>query len=146
MESSRTKRVLVVANRTAATPWLLQEIEERAQSGPCEIALLVPPTGGRHPDWTLDVALSLVQQAAGRRVRTVECDRDSVAAVRRALAEERYDEVLVSTRPERGPKWLRADLVRRIDGLGVPVTEVVPGKRAAVDHTVLKVRWDDGGP
>jgi hypothetical protein len=146
MERGATTRVLVVANRTAATPWLLQEIEHRAQSGPCEIALLVPPTGGRHPDWTLDVAQGLVEQAAGRRVRTIECDRDCVAAVRRALSERHYDEVLVSTRPERGPRWLRPDLVRRIDELGVPVTEVVPGKRSAVDHSVLKVRWDDGGP
>ena len=146
MEAEGTTRVLVVANRTSATPWLLQEIEQRARSGACEIALLVPPVQGRDPDWTLDVALSLVQQAAGRRVRTVQCDRDGLAAVRRELSERDYDEVLVSTRPARGPKWLRGDLLRGIDSLGVPVTEVVVGKRTAVDHTVLKVRWDDSGP
>jgi hypothetical protein len=145
MESSGTKRVLVVANRTSATPWLLQEIEHRARSG-SEIALLVPPTSGGTPDWTPDVARSLVEEAAGRRVRTVACGRDCVAAVRIALNERAYDEVLVSARPPRGPKWLRGDLVRRIDALGVPVTEVVPGVRSEVDHTVLKVRWDDGGP
>jgi hypothetical protein len=146
METGRTTRVLVVANRTAATPWLLQEIEHRSKSGPCEIALLVPPTGGRHPDWTPDVALSLVAQAAGRPVQAVECGRDCVAAVRRALNEQPFDEVLVSIRPPRGPKWLRRDLLQRIDGLGVPVTAVVPGQRAAIDQTVLKVRWDDSGP
>jgi len=147
MESGETTRVLVVANRTSATPWLLQEIEHRARSGSCEIALLVPPAPGRAPDWTLDVALSLVQQAAGtRRVRTVECGRDCLAAVRRALSEQHYDEVLVSTRPARGPKWLRGDLMGCIDSLGVPATEVVPGKRTSVEHSVLKVRWDDGGP
>jgi hypothetical protein len=143
MESGQTTRVLVVANRTAATPWLLQEVEHRAQSGPCEIALLVPPTGRRRPDWAPDVARGLVEKAAGRRVEPVACGRSCFAAVRRALNERRYDEVLVSTRPPQGPKWLRRDLVRRIDGLGVPVTEVIPGRRAAVDHTVLKVRWDD---
>ena len=146
MQSSGTKRVLVVANRTPATPWLLQEIEQRAVAG-SEIALLVPPTPGGPPDWTPDVARSLVEEAAGRRVHTVPCGRDCLAAVRLALSERVYDEVLVSTRPSRGPKWLRGDLVRRIDGLGVPVTEVVAGTRPAVDHTVLKVRWDDdGGP
>jgi hypothetical protein len=145
MESSGTKRVLVVANRTAATPWLLQEIEHRAQSG-SEIALLVPPTSGGTPDWTPDVARSLVEEAAGRHVRTVACGRDCLAAVRNELREGGYDEVLVSTRPPRGPKWLRGDLVRRIDALGVPVTQVVPGTRSTVDHTVLKVRWDDEGP
>jgi len=145
MEGADSTRVLVVANRTSATPWLLQEIEHRAGSG-CEIALLVPPAAGSAPDWTPDVARSLVEEAAGRRVRTVECGRDCVAAVRRELARRDYAEVLVSTRPARGPKWLRGDLIRKLDGLGVPVTEVIPGTRAAVDHTVLKVRWEDGGP
>jgi hypothetical protein len=146
MESGATTRVLVVANRTAATPWLLQEIEHRVERGQCEIALLVPPTSGGGPDWTPDVARSLIEQAAGRRVETVACERDCVAAVRRALGERRYDEVLVSVRPARGPTWLRRDLVQRIDGLGVPVTAVVPGRRAGIDQTVLHVRWDDGGP
>ena len=145
MEKSGTKRVLVVANRTAATPWLLQEIEHRARAG-SEIALLVPPTSGGTPDWTPDVARSLVEEAAGRRVQSVFCGRDALAAVRSALNERTYDEVLVSTRPPRGPKWLRGDLVRKIDTLGVPVTEVVPDTRPAVDHTVLKVRWDDREP
>ena len=146
MQTGGTTRVLVVANRTAATPWLLQEIEHRSKNGQCEIALLVPRTGRRHPDWTPDVARSLVEQAAGRRVQAVECDRNPVAAVRRALSEQHYDEVLVSTHPVRGPKWLRRDLIQRIDGLGVPVTAVVPGKRSPLDQTVLKVRWDDDGP
>jgi hypothetical protein len=142
----RATRVLVVANRTAATPWLLQEIERRSKGGACEFALLVPPTGGRHPDWTLDVALSHVEQAAGQRVHTVECDRDCIGAVRRALSEKPYDEVLVSTRPPPGPKWLNPQPTRWLDELGVPVTEVVVGQRARRDHGVLKVRWHDGGP
>lgn len=143
MQTGRSMRVLVVANRTAATPWLLQEIERRAQEGPCEFALIVPPTGRRHPDWTLDVALSLVEQAASCRVRTLECDRDCVAAVERELGEQHYDEVLISTRPGRGvANWLRHDLIRRLDRLGVPVTEVMLGQRARLEHGVLKVRWD----
>jgi hypothetical protein len=146
MQGGETTRVLVVANRTSATPWLLQEIGHRARSGACEIALLVPPVAGSAPDWTPGVARSLVEEAAGRRVRAVECGRDCVAAVRRELDARDYDEVLVSTRPARGPKWLRGDLIRKLDGLGVPVTEVIPGTRAAIDHTVLKVRWDDSGP
>ena len=135
-----------MANRTAATPWLLQEIEQRAKAGSCEFALLVPPTERRHPDWTLDVALSHVEQAAGARVHVLESGPDWFAAVRRELSERNYDEVLVSTRPVRGPKLLRRDLVSRIESLGVPVTTMVPGERVALDHGVLKVRWDDGGP
>ena len=145
MDTARVTRVLVVANRTAATPWLLQEIEDRSKAGPCEFALLVPPTSGRHPDWTLDVALSHVEQAAGQRVQTVGCDRDYIGAVRRALDEQPYDEVLVSMRPPGGPKWLNPQPMRWLDELGVPVTSVVLGERTRLDRGVLKVRWDDTG-
>jgi hypothetical protein len=145
MDTATVTRVLVVANRTAATPWLLQEIEARSKAGPCEFALLVPPTSGRHPDWTLDVALSHVEQAAGQRVQTVGCDRDYIGAVRRALDEQPYDEVLVSMRPPRGPKWLNPQPMRWLDELSVPVTSLVLGERARLDRGVLKVRWDDTG-
>ena len=138
--------MLVVANRTAATPWLLQEIEQRSQGGPCEFALLVPPTGGRHPDWTLDVALAQVEQAAAQRVETVRCDRDLVSAVQDALREQPYDELLISTRPQRGPRWLNHHTIQWLVELGVPVTTVVVGEHMRLDHGALKVRWDDDGP
>jgi hypothetical protein len=112
----------------------------------CEFALLVPPTGGRHPDWTLDVALSQVEQAAGKRVQTVQCDRDCIGAVRRALSEQPYDEVLVSTRPPGGPEWLNPHPMRWLDELGVPVTALVLDESMRLDRGVLKVRWADGGP
>ena len=144
METGRPTRVLVVANRTAATPWLLHEIEQRSRCGPCEFALLVPPTGGRHPDWTLDIALAQVEQAAAQRVETVQCDRDWVSAAQHALREQPYDEVLVSTRPS-GPRWLNDHAMQSLAELGVPVTTVVLGERMRLDHGVLKVRWDDDG-
>jgi hypothetical protein len=142
MESVRATRVLVVASRTAATPWLLHEIERRSKAGPYEFVLLVPPANGRDPDWTLDVALAHVEQAAGQRVETLECERDYVAAVRRALGRRRYDEVIVSTRPPPGPKWLNPSPMRWLDDLGVPVTALVLGQKARLDRGVLRVRCD----
>ena len=142
MFMARPSRVLVVANRTAATPWLLREIESRARSSPCEFALLVPLMGGRQPDWTLDVALSHVEVAAGASVETVECDRDYVGAVQRELRRRPYDEVIVSMRPPPGPRWLNPRPMRWLEELAVPVTVVALDQRARLDRGVLTVRWD----
>ena len=56
-----------------------------------------------------------------------------------------YDEVLVSTRPPGGPKWLNPHPMRWLDELGVPVTALVLGESMRRDRGVLKVRWDDDG-
>jgi hypothetical protein len=88
----------------------------------------------------LDVALAQVEQAAAQRVETVPCERDWVSAVQHALGEQPYDEVLVSTRPARGPRWLGHHTMQWLVELGVPVTTVVVGERMRLDHGVLKVR------
>jgi hypothetical protein len=57
--------------------------------------------------------------------------------VKAAVAAGDYDEIIVSTLPRRTSRWLRTDLPRRIERLGLPVTVVTPDekrKRVTVDE------------
>jgi hypothetical protein len=130
MESS----ILIVANRTAATPGLLSEVRERVKRGPCRFTLLVPRPF-YDPDTeeaaiTLELALPLLEEAAGGRVEGLVGDTDPFVAVRQALDGESFDEVIVSTLPTHVSHWLRLDLPARVKRLGLPVTVVTAKQRA----------------
>ena len=139
-------RVLVVAHRTAATPALIEAVRERAAAGGATFTLLVPkPVHGldrlADPDdvsreeaqMTLDLALPLLEQAAGAPVKGVIGVSDPVAAVSDAVNTEGFDEVIVSTLPRRVSRWLHLDLPRKISGLGLPVTTVTANDRAPMN-------------
>jgi hypothetical protein len=125
MEAASKTRVLIVANRTAATHRLLDEVARRRKSGPCEFALLIPDAADRkRADWTLDNALPLLQRASGGPVEGIVGGTDPFTSVADALREGHFDEIIVSTLPKKTSKWLRRDLVRKIESLGLPVTVV----------------------
>jgi hypothetical protein len=133
MVETPATRVLVVAHRTAATPKLMEAVRARAQRGRCAFTLLVP-----RPYWdpdteeaalVLELALPLLEEAAGSRVEAIVGDPDPFVAVEHAIAGEKFDEVIVSTLPERVSHWLRRDLPSRVAALGVPVTTVTADTR-----------------
>jgi hypothetical protein len=127
MESARAARVLVMANRTAATPRLLEAVRRRANEGQCEFVLLIPDvTDRKAADWTLETALRLMRQPARGKVDGLVGGPDPLESVQDAVRQGNFDEIIISTLPRRASKWLRRDLIRRVEGLGLPVTAIVP--------------------
>src|SRR3954451_23582460 len=112
MEPTRPRRVRVVANRTAATPYLLDAVARYRREQPTTFALLIPDAPrGEHTDWTLEMALPLLDRAAGGPVEALTGPGgDPFDAIRTVLGEGDYDSVITSTRPKRVSKWLRREL------------------------------------
>jgi hypothetical protein len=77
----------------------------------------------------LELAIPLLEDAAGGRVEGLVGATDPFQAVSAALEAGEYDEVIISTLPARVSHWLHIDLPARVKRLGVPVT-VVTAKKA----------------
>jgi hypothetical protein len=142
MESS-VARVLVVANKTAATPALLDAVRKRAARGPCEFTLLVPnATHGLHKlvdpedqgeteaETTIELALPLLEEAAGTPVDAMIGVPEPLAAIQDAINLHGFDELIISTLPTRVSRWLKLDLPSKAAGLGLPVITVTAQSRA----------------
>jgi hypothetical protein len=142
MESSQERRILVVANRTAATPTLIDHVGQLARERPTTFSLLIPDAPkSEHTDWTMELALPLLERAAGGPVEGLTGEADPFEAIRRAVGEGHYDEIVISTLPRRVSKWLRRDLPSRVQSLGLPVTVVTPDRERLQD----KVTTGAGG-
>lgn len=135
MSESSSARVLVVANRTAATPHLIEAVRERAARGSCSFTLLVPQLpveelhGEEEARKMIELAIPLLDEAAGSEVEAAVGAHDALLAVERMLVHQHFDEVIISTLPERVSHWLKRDLPSKVERLGIPVT-VVTAKAA----------------
>jgi hypothetical protein len=143
MESSTPARILIVAYRTAATPTLVEEVRGRAARGPCAFTLLVPDLHGvdeesasTEAQLILELAVPLLEDAAGSRVDGVVGHWDPFEAVRELLEERDIDEILVSTLPARVSRWLSRDLPGRLGELG-PRVSVITGPESSRPLTDL---------
>ena len=111
--------VLVVANRTAASPDLIACLRERAERSPARFQMLIPPTsrgeqGRADARRNLDAALAAMRDAGLDVTGEVASDSDPVIAVLEAYDPKRHDELIVSTLPASASHWLRIDGPARI--------------------------------
>jgi hypothetical protein len=147
VESARIARVLIVANRTASTPRLIEEVARRAKVSPCEFALLIPDvTNRKAADWTLETAQRSLQRAARGNVEGLIGGPDPFESVKEAVRAGNFDEIIISTLPKMTSKWLRRDLIHRVETLGLPVTAIRPPSFKE-DLQTLQNPWEGrGGP
>jgi hypothetical protein len=130
--------ILVVANRTAESPELLEALRARSVRGPCEFTLLVPATphgiawaadmhAGESEAETQREAFVEELRQEGLDVRAAKVgDPDPLAAVQDECNFGDYDELIVSTLPLKISKWLHLDLPRKAHAAtGLPVQHVV---------------------
>ena len=127
--------ILVVANKTAATPALIEAVRERAAAGPARFLLLVPNPDHlvfdrvgkdiRLGEQVLALALPLLEEAAGAEVEgRVANSPNAYDDIVDELKARDYDEVILSTLPSHVSHWLHVDLPRRVAQLGLPVRTV----------------------
>jgi uncharacterized membrane-anchored protein len=141
-DASEGARVLVVANKTAATPTLITAVAERAAAGPASFFLLVPNPDNlvfdrnsqnvHEGEQVLALALPLLEDAVdgpveGRVAASPNAYDDIVAELEAA----EYDEIILSTLPSHVSHWLHVDLPQRVAQLGYPLVTVTASHAAS---------------
>jgi hypothetical protein len=144
MDLSQQAHVLIVANRTAATPALVEAVRQRAALGPATFHLLVPDPAV--PDWhphhtlamakhVLELSLPILDEAAGGQITgSVSNRRDPMDSIEEILRKQDFDEIILSTLPRSISRWLHIDLPRRVASIGLPLTTIIASERVAAFH------------
>jgi hypothetical protein len=139
--------VIVLANRTAAAPELIEALVHRCERGPIQATLVMPAAGPGSAaravcKQRLDAALDAWRAAGVERCEGFVCDPVPLEALAEVWDPLRHDEVIVATLPGQSSKWVRADLphaVSRYTGVSVMHVvahdpDVVPEVTAAPVH------------
>jgi hypothetical protein len=119
--------VIVLANRTAAAPELIEALVHRGERGPIQATLVMPAAGPGSADRAaakqrMEAALAAWREAGVEHCEGVVCDPVPLEALTEVWDPMRHDEVIVCTLPGQSSKWLRGDLphaVARYTGVSV---------------------------
>lgn len=128
-------RVLVVTNKTDATPAVIEAVRERAAAGPARFFVLVPnpdhlafdrnSTDTGAGEEALERALPLLEEPAGTEVGgRVATSPNAYDDIVEELQRGDYREIILETLPSHVSHWLHVDLPDRLAGLGYPVKTV----------------------
>jgi uncharacterized membrane-anchored protein len=128
-------RILVVTNKTDATPAVAEAVRERAIAGPASFFVLVPNpvhvafdrVSGDTAlgEKVLDRALPKLEEPAGGEVAgRVAMSPNAYDDIVEELNRASYDEIILETLPSHVSHWLHVDLPERVAALGYPLKTV----------------------
>lgn len=131
--------VLVVTNKTEATPAVIAAMGERAAAGPARFFVLVPDpkhlpfdraaSDVSDSDRALAQALPLFGETTGGEVEgRVAKSPNAYDDIVEELRRREYREVILETAPSHVSHWLHVDLPQRVAELGYPVTAVTASR------------------
>jgi uncharacterized membrane-anchored protein len=128
-------RILVVTNKSDASPAVIEAVRERAAAGPARFVVLVPNPDhlpfdrvGSDTDRgekALQRALPLLQGQAGTEVEgRVAASPNAYDDIIEELERGDYREIILETIPSHVSHWLHVDLPERVASLGYPLKTV----------------------
>ncbi len=129
---------LVVAHQTADSEELVEKVRELAEEASAEFTLLVPATPvNQLATWSEGESRAVATKQAERARVALEAvganvvateigDPSPIEAVKDELLQSSYDTIVVSTFPSKTSRWLKLDVIHRLErAVDVPIVHVV---------------------
>jgi hypothetical protein len=157
--TTRTRRLLVIANETCTGRELFEAMRERADGPGTEVLVVAPALTSRIRYWMSDEDAGIAEAgrrldaslercgAAGITARGALGDADPLQALDDAMRTFAPDEVVIATHPEGASNWLERGLVAQArERHEVPITHVVVDALADESHLVEREPADRAAP
>ncbi|MDW5593938.1 hypothetical protein VSS74_06310 [Conexibacter stalactiti] len=139
-EKNPEKHTLIVTNKTARCEALFEDLRRRASESPHRFLVVVPQEGGHghHIEQAKARLQTLLDRLAREGIPAMGGigDPDPYAAVANALQFHRVDEVVIATLPQMRSRWLRSDLIGRVQKITA----------APVEHIEIDVSEAESAP